>query len=163
MSTGRPEAYALPAKPSNASEDIWHRIRHDLSSILTVLEGRFLYLMREGGRGGIPPETVASELSFLSRDLRASFRRLEEVEERRDLSFKAAQELRELDQHCTWLFRKIALQQIFLRKLSLETNLRNLISAEAFTIYQSLLGLDDEEQEMQTTSDARVRVLLLKE
>lgn len=162
MATGPPGTHGLSAT-SDTSEDVWQSIRHDLASILNVLERRFLYLIREGGRGGIPPETVVSELSFLSRDLRAGFRRLEEVEERRDLSFKAAQGLRELDQHCIWLFRKIALQQIFLRKFALESNLRTLISAEAFAIYQSLLGLDDEEQEMLTTSDAQARAHLLKE
>lgn len=163
MATGPPETHALPAKHANGSEEIWQRIRQDLSGILKVLEGRFLYLIKESGRGGIPPDTVVSELSFLSRDLRAGFRRLAEVEERRDLSFDATQELVQMDRHCTWLFRKIGLQQIFLRKLTLEANLRNLISAEAFAIYQSLLSLDDEEHETLSTSDAQIRARLLKE
>lgn len=163
MATGPPGAHALSAKHAGTSEDVWQRIRQDLSSILNVLEGRFLYLIKEGGRGGIPPETVASELSFLSRDLRAGFRRLVEVEERRDVSFKATQELVQMAQHFTWLFKKIALQQIFLRKLTLETNLRELISDDAFAIYQTLLNLDDEEQETLSTSDAQIRARLLKE
>jgi hypothetical protein len=163
MSTGPPCARALPAQQPHTSEDVWQCIRQDLSSILQILEGRLLYLIREGGRGGIPPDAVVSELSFLSRDLRAGFRRLVEVEERRDLGFRATKELREIDRHCTWLFRKIALQQIFLRKLTLETDLRNLISQEAFTIYQTLLSLEDEEQEALSTDDAQLRARLMRE
>lgn len=163
MSTGPPGAHALHAKQPDPSEDVWQRIRQDLSSILNILEGRLLYLIREGGRGGIPPEAVVSELSFLQRDLRAGFRRLVEVEERRDLGFNAMQELQEMDHRCTWLFRKIALQQIFLRKLVLETNLRSLISADAFAVYQALLSLEEEEQETLSTSDAQMRARLMKE
>jgi len=146
-----------------ASQDHLLSIRQDLSTILDILEGRFLYLIKEGGHGAIPPEAVASELSLLSRDLKASFRRLVEMEERRDLSFKTTKELLEIDQHCMWLFRRIHLQQIFLRKLSLEANLRSLVSPEAFSIYQTLLGLDDEEREAQSTDDAMTRAIILKE
>lgn len=163
MSTGPPGAHALPAQQPHTSEEVWQRIRQDLSSILQILEGRLLYLIREGGRGGIPPEAVVSELSFLSRDLRAGFRRLVEVEERRDLGFSATKDLREIDRHCTWLFRKILLQQIFLRKLTLETNLRNLISPEAFAIYQALLSLEEEEHDAMSSDDAQLRARLTKE
>ncbi len=163
MSTGPPGAHPLPTKHPHTSEDAWQRISQDLSDILKILEGRFLYLVAQEAAGAIPPEAVVNELAFLSRDLKAGFRRLVEMEERRDLGFAVTRELREIDQHCTWLFRKIQLQQIFLRKLTLEANLRNLISAEAFAIYQSLLTLDDEEQESLTKSDPQVRALLVKE
>lgn len=163
MSTGPPGAHALPTKHLTASEDAWQGVRQDLSDILKMLEGRFLYLVTQGGPGGIPPEAVVSELAFLSRDLKAGFRRLVEMEERRNLGFAATRELGEIDQHCTWLFRKIHLQQIFLRKLTLEADLRSLVSAEAFALYQSLLTLDDEEQEMLNKSDAQLRALLVKE
>jgi hypothetical protein len=163
MSTGPPGTRALPANQPETNEDVWQRIRQDLSNILQILEGRLLYLIRESGRGGIPAEAILSELSFLSRDLKAGFRRLAEVEERRDVGFKATRELHEIDQHCTWLFRKIGLQQIFLRKLTLETNLRNLISAEAFAIYQTLLGLEEDEQETLSSDDAQMRACLMKE
>jgi hypothetical protein len=163
MSTGPPGAHALPAQQPRLSEDVWQRIRQDLSSILQILEGRLLYLIREGGSGGIPPDAIVSELSFLSRDLKAGFRRLVEVEERRDLGFRATKELREIDRQCTWLFRKIALQQIFLRKLTLETTLRNLISPEAFAIYQTLLSLEEEEQEALRSDEAQLRTRLIRE
>jgi hypothetical protein len=163
MSTGPPEVHALPTQQREPCEDVWQRIRQDLTSILQILEGRLLYLIREGGRSAIPPDAVVSELSFLSRDLRAGFRRLMEVEERRDLGFSATKELRAINQHCTWLFRKIVSQQIFLRKLTLEATLRDLISTEAFAIYQTLLGLEEEEHEALSSDDAQVRARLMKE
>jgi len=153
-----------PGVPSSdIADDVMQRIHQNLSAILDTLEDRFLYLVKEGGRGAIPSEAIVGELSFLSRDLEACFRRVGEVEERRDLSFKTARELQEIDQRCVWLFRKIRLQEVFLRKLSLETDLQRLVSSEAFTIYQTLLGLDEEEREIQSSDDPRIRVLILKE
>ena len=163
MPAGSTRACAPSAKQQDTPEDIWQHIRQDLSTVLGILEGRFLFLIREGGRGAIPPEAVAGELSLLLRDLKASFRRVVEMEERRDLSFKTTNELHEIDQHCVWLFRGIRAQQTFLRKLNLEANLRRLASPEAFSIYQTLIGLDDEEREAQSTDDAKTRTLILKE
>jgi hypothetical protein len=163
MPAGSTRACAPSARQQDTSEDIWQHIRQDLSAVLGILEGRFLFLIREGGGGAIPPEAVAGELSLLLRDLKASFRRLVEMEGRRDLSFKTTNELHEIDQHCVWLFREIRAQQTFLRKLSLEASLRRLVSPEAFSIYQTLLGLDDEEREAQSTDDAKTRTLILKE
>src|ERR1700730_5433440 len=127
--------------------DLFRQIRDNVSSIVDILDSRFLYLMNEEARGTIPPEEVAAELSLLARDLKRCFRRLVEVEERRDLSFRVARELREVNQHCVWLFRKLGVQQAFLKKLGFEAKLRALISADAFNIYQTLLTLDDEERQ----------------
>jgi hypothetical protein len=159
-STGR---LGLSREPNSNAEDVFQSIRQDLSSILNVLEGRFLYLLKEGARGNLPVEGVAGELSFLSRDLRACFRRLVELEERRDLTFKATKALQEIDQRCTWLFRKIRVQQAFLKKLSLEAKLRSLVSAEAFDVYQRLITLDEEERESVAGDEARIRALLQDE
>src|SRR5207302_1283753 len=97
---------------ADTSEDVLRQIEQELSAILNILEGRFLHLVKEGGRGAIPPEAVVDELSFLSRDLTACFRRLGEIEERGDLSFRTARELQEIDQRCVWLSRKIRLQEV---------------------------------------------------
>ncbi len=145
---------------ADTSEDVLRQIEQELSAILNILEGRFLHLVKEGGRGAIPPEAVVDELSFLSRDLTACFRRLGEIEERGDLSFRTARELQEIDQRCVWLSRKIRLQEVFLRKLSLENRLQGLVSSEAFTIYQTLLGLEEEEREIQSSDDPRIRAVM---
>ena len=74
------EVPGLRGPAADASEDLLRQIEQELSGILNILEGRFLYLVRESGRGAIPPEAVVGELTFLSRDLAACFRRLGEIE-----------------------------------------------------------------------------------
>ena len=145
---------------ADASEDVLRHIQQELSTLLNILEGRFLYLVKEGGRDAIPLEAVVAELAFLSRDLTACFRRLGEIGDRQDLSFVMASALEEVDRRCVWLFRKIRLQEVFLRKLSLENHLQKLVSSEAFTIYQTLLGLDEEEQEIQNSDDPKIRAVM---
>ena len=159
--SAEPPGPRVPA--TEASENVLRQILQELSTILNILEGRFLHLVKEGGRGAIPPEAVVGELTFLSRDLAACFRRLGEIEERRDLSFKTAMELQEIDHRCVWLFRKIRLQEVFLRKLNLETHLQRIVSSEAFTIYQTLLSLDEEEREIQSSDDPKIRAAIPKE
>jgi hypothetical protein len=159
-STGR---LGLVRESNSDADDVLLRIRQDLSGILNVLEGRYLYLLKEGARGNVPEEGVIGELSFLSRDLRACFRRLIEMEERQDLSFTATKDLQEIDQRCVWLFRKIRVQQAFLKKLRLEATLRSLVSTEAFDIYQRVLTFDEEERESVAADEARIRALLQEE
>ena len=132
---GKSVGMAVPVQTNAGHEpDLLQQIRHNVSSIVDILDSRFLYLMKEEARGIIPPEEVAGELSLLARDLKRCFQRLVEVEERLDLSFRVARELRGVDQHCVWLFRKLRVQQAFLKKLGLEARLRALISAEAFNV-----------------------------
>ena len=138
-------------------------ILQDLTTILNILEGRVLYLIKEGVRGAIAPDGVVSELAPLLRDLKACYRRLTDVQERQDLSYDAARQLDEADRRCVWLFRKIRLQQVFLTKLSLEARFRSLVSTEAYDIYQTLLNQDEEERDALSGDDARIRVLLLEE
>ncbi|TMI87304.1 MAG: hypothetical protein E6H00_15965 [Bacillati bacterium ANGP1] len=138
-------------------------ILQDLTTILNILEGRALYLIKEGVRGAIAPDGVVSELAPLLRDLKACYRRLTDVQERQDLSYDAARQLDEADRRCVWLFRKIRLQQVFLTKLSLEARFRSLVSTEAYDIYQTLLNQDEEERDALSGDDARIRVLLLEE
>jgi hypothetical protein len=152
----------LVRESHDSAEALLQRIREDLSNILNILEGRFLYLIKEEARGAIPPEGVVSELSLLSRDLKSCFRRLVDMQERRDLSFKDTKELQEVDQYCVWFFRRIRVQQTFLKKLSLEAKLRSLVSPEAFNIYQALLNLDEEEREVVANDEAKIRALLLE-
>jgi hypothetical protein len=144
------------------AKTLLQRIREDLSSILNNLEGRFLYLIKEEANGAIPREAVVGELSLLSRDLKSCFQRLVEVQERRDLSFKTTRELQEIDQYCVWLFRTIQVQQTFLKKLSLEAKLRSLVSPEAFSAYETLLDLDEEQRESEASDEAKIRLLLLE-
>ncbi len=154
----------MRCQPATGDEpDLLQRIRRDVAAVVDILDGRFLHLIQEGVRGLIPPEAVAGELGLLERDLKRCFRRLSEVKERRDLSFKTARELHEVDQHCVWLFRKLRVQQAFLKKLVLEGKLRALVTEEAFNIYQTLLSLDEEERQSLASDDAKNRSFMLEE
>ena len=154
----------MPSRNDNDDvSTLLQRIKEDVSTIVNTLENRFLYLITERGRGGIPSEDVAGELSPLMRDLRVCFRRVVEIEEREDLNFRAVRDLHEIDRHCLWLFRKIRVQQIFIRKLSLEAKLRSLIPPEAFSIYQAVLDLDAEQRESAASDDATIHALMLQD
>ena len=147
----------MPVECADEAADVLQAIFQDLTTILNILEGRVLYLIKESVRGAIAPDAVVAELAPLLRDLKACYRRLTDVKERQDLSYDAARQLDEADRRCVWLFRKIRLQQVFLTKLSLEARLRSLVSAEAYNIYQRLLNQDEEERETLNSDDARIR------
>ena len=150
----------------NDHEDAAALLRHikqEISTIVDTIEARFLYLIKERGRGSISPDDVAGELSPLLRDLRRCFQNLVRVEEREDLNFKITKDLQEIDQHCLWLFRKLRVQRAFLRKLSQEAKLRSLISEEAFTVYQTVLDLDEEQRASAASDDAAIHALMVED
>src|SRR5437588_9874120 len=153
----------MPVEYADEAADILQAILQDLTTILNILEGRVLYLIKEGVRGAIAPDAVVAELAPLLRDLKACYRRLTDVKERQDLSYDTARQLDEADRRCVWMFRKIRFQQVFLTKLSLEARLRSLVSPEAYDIYQRLLNLEEEERDAVNSDDARVRDLLLEQ
>ncbi len=137
------------------------RVSDELCRIVDVVESRLLRLIKEHAHGVIPLEDFTGELSFLSRDLQRCYRRVVDIAERRDLSFCVTKTLRRIDTHCVWLFMKIRQEQVFFKKLSLETRLRSLIADEAFALYQMLLNAEEEEKEFLAEGDAGVRRLLL--
>jgi len=153
----------MPVECADEAADVLQAILQNLTTILNILEGRVLYLIKESARGAIAPDAVVAELAPLLRDLQACYQRLTDVKERQDLSYDAARQLDEADRWCVWVFRKIRLQHVFLTKLSLEARLRSLVSAEAYNIYQRLLNHDEEERETLNSDDARIRDRLLEE
>jgi hypothetical protein len=128
-----------------------------------VIEDRLLHLAREAAQGAVPLDDFASELSLLVKDLRRCFRRIVEMKERRDLSFKALQDIQLAELHCVWLYRKIHLEQAFFKKLHLETRLRSMISADSFDVYQALLEAEDQEREFLRKGDVEINRQLLGE
>jgi hypothetical protein len=161
MSTTPPWVPTLQG--DGGTDELLLRIATDLVHVIDVLEARFLYLIREGARGALSADGIAGELALLARDLRRSFRRLPEIQERRDLSFNTTKELREIEERCIWLFRKIRVQQASLRKLDLEDKFRHLVSPDAFRLYESLLDLDEEERESILSRDEKIRNRILRE
>ncbi len=137
-----------------AAEDVG-----DLVVTISVIEARVLRLVREGSR--MPVEMLTRELAGLAQDLRRCYRRLADVAERRDLGFATQRKLRQMQEHTIWLYRKISREQIFFRKLALEASLRQIISTEAFGVYQQLLCADDEERRLAARDDAGLAAFLL--
>ena len=139
-----------------AAEDVG-----DLVVTISGIEIRVLHIVREGS--SMPVETLTRELAGLAHELRRCYRRLVDVAERRDLGFATQRRIRQMQEHTIWLYRKISREQIFFRKLALEASLRQLISAEAFRVYQKLLCADDEERRLAARDDAAVAALLLSD
>ena len=157
MATGGiPTVLNSGANHERAAEDVG-----DLLFAITEAEGRAIRLVREGSR--MPVETLTREFAALAQELRRCYRRLVDVAERRDLSFATQRRIRQMQEHTIWLYRKIAREQIFFRKLALEANLRQIISPEAFGVYQRLLCADDEERRLAGRDDGAVAALMLSD
>lgn len=134
-----------------------------LAHAVDVIEDRLLHLAKEAAQGAVPLEDFVSEVSLLVKGLRRCFRQVMDMKERRDLSFKALQELQLAEVHCVWLYRKIHLEEAFFKKLHLETKLRRMISADAFAVYQELLDAEDQEREFLRKGDAEISTQLLRD
>src|SRR5437879_8069233 len=92
----------MPVECADEAADVLQAILQNLTTILNILEGRVLYLIKESVRGAIAPDAVVAELAPLLRDLKACYRRLTDVKERQDLSYDAARQLDEADRRCVW-------------------------------------------------------------
>lgn len=126
-----------------------------------VIEDRLLRLARHAAQGTVRLPDFITEVSLLVKDLRRCFRQVTEMKERRDLSFQSLQALQLAEVHCVWLYRKALLEEAFFKKLHLETKLRSMISADAFTVYQELLDAEDREREFLRKADAEISTQLL--
>ncbi|MCS7173108.1 MAG: hypothetical protein N0A24_06890 [Armatimonadetes bacterium] len=127
---------------------------------LRLIEGRLLRAIRQAARGDTTPEALIQDLRDLLVDLQRSYRRAEELLDRRDLLFSHEQKLRQILQHHVWLYRRIHLEQFFLSKLRLEAQLRSMISEEAFELYQDLQGIDELERAFLLKTDQEVQLSL---
>jgi hypothetical protein len=127
-----------------------------------VIEDRLLRLTKQAAQGTVRLTDFATEVSLLVKDLRRCFRQVVDMKERRDLSFQALQALQLAEVHCVWLYRKVHLEEALFKKLHLETKLRSLISADAFTVYRELRDAEDEEREFLRKGDAEITTQLLE-
>jgi len=131
----------------------------DLLIAIVTIESRILRLVRHGACD-IPVDNLAGELSLLSRDLGRCYRRLSDLRDRRDLTFKTQRKLERLQEQCIWLYRKAHREVAFFKKLDLETRLRSLISGDAFDVYQQLLCAEDDERRLAARDDTALAALL---
>lgn len=134
-----------------------------VTSALSVLERRVLHIIREFSEGGIPIADVLSELQLLGKDACRLLRRAEDARTRRDLEYGTWIRLEEISRHCVWLYRKIRLEQIFFRKLHMEAGFRQMVSPEAFAIYEALLDLEERESRLETAQEQDLRQWMREE
>jgi hypothetical protein len=134
----------------------------DLLLTITLIDTRLLRLVREGDRE-IPITDVTVELSELATDLQRLYRKITTLAERRDLSFSAQKQLRNLQEESVWLYRKAHNERTFFRKLGLEAHLREVISQEAYSVYEEIIWVEDEERRFGGYDDAAIAGLLLAE
>jgi hypothetical protein len=156
------ERRLVPPSSGRNAENLLHDITH-LATTAQVIEGRLLRLIRGVAQGSLSLDGFLSELSPLAHDLQRCLREVTEMKERRDLTFKAFEDLREIDRQCIWLYRKMHLEKAFFLKLNLETQLRGAISADAFGVYEELLDAEDQERTLLAQGGAEIRKLLLTE
>jgi hypothetical protein len=134
----------------------------DLLIAIGTIESRILRLVRRGDRE-MNFEELKDELSIFSRDLGRCYRSLADLRDRRDLSFATQRKLERMQEECIWLYQKAHREVTFFKKLSLEARLRSLVSQEAFSTYQQLLCVDDEERRFATYDDVALAGRLLAE
>jgi hypothetical protein len=126
-----------------------------------VIEDRLLRLTKQAAAGALPLSEFMTEASLLVKDLRRCFRQVVEMKDRRDLSFKALQELQLAEAYCVWLYRKIHAEEGFFKKVHLEARLRSMVSADAFAVYQELLAAEGQERDVLRKADVDISRQLL--
>jgi hypothetical protein len=133
-----------------------------LEDVIFTVERRLLQLLNERAIDALPQDDFETELGLLAKEIVRTFRRLVEVEERRDVGFVNWERMDKLDRHCVWLYKRIRLERAFFRKLHLEKKLEELASAEAFAVYRTILEVDESEEEVRALAEAAIRTRLLE-
>lgn len=133
-----------------------------LEDVIFTVERRLLQLINERAIDVLPQDDFETELGLLAKEIVRTFRRLVEVEERRDVGFVNSERMDQLDRHCVWLYKRIRLELAFFRKLHLEKKLEELASSEAFAVYRTILEVDESEEEVRALAEAAIRTRLLE-
>lgn len=94
-------------------------------------------------------------------DLRRVLRAVVELEGRRDATYPDLHRLRTLKARTVWLYRRLAQERLFSRKLQLEERLKSLISPEAYEVYLELQACEVEEEADRTATDDDLAARLL--
>ncbi|HKX19294.1 MAG TPA: hypothetical protein VJT33_14890 [bacterium] len=161
MVDGSGDLIAVPVQTDDVDSPDVAGLLAEGSGVAQAAERRLLHLVRDAASGKVPAAELTVELSALAGDLQASFRKLVDAQDRRDLGFRTMATLEQLTARHVWLYRKIQLEEAFYTKLELETLLRSLISADGYEVYQKLLSVEDMERGLLALSDADLRRALL--
>ncbi len=130
-----------------------------LEAALGAAERRFVTLLAQqrlfAENGGEPPAMrVVGEL-------RRILRSVTELEGRRDVTFDDLRRLHALRARTVWLYRRIAQERLFARKVQLEERLKSMIPPEAYEVYLELQACEVEEDADRAATDEELAARLL--
>ena len=129
------------------------QVAEGISAALTSVEDRMIALAREAAYVSRPLPDVISDLVKLQDEIRPEFKRLQEMLERRDLTFETVTNLENQRRRAIWLYRRSRLEQVFFTKLDLERSIRDTLYREILETYDQMAELDIEDRRLRETSD----------
>lgn len=135
----------------------------EIEAELSNVEIQLTHLTREGSAGGRPLEEVIAELTLLSRAVRPHYSVLQEMLERRDLTYELMAKLEEVRKRALWLYRRSRLEQIFYSKLKLERSLRDMLYRQILEGYDEFSELEAAESHLRALSEELLAGELLQE
>ena len=94
-------------------------------------------------------------------DLRRILRLAGELEGWRDATFPELHRLQTVRNRVLWLYRRLAQERLFARKVELEEKLKYLVSREAYEVYLELQACEVEEEADRAATDEEVAARLL--
>ncbi len=94
-------------------------------------------------------------------DLQRILRLVGELEGRRDATFPELHRLQTVRNRVLWLYRRLAQERLFARKVELEEKLKSLVSREAYEVYLELQACEVEEEADRAATDEELAGRLL--
>lgn len=135
------------------------KILRYLEAALDAVERQFVTLLAQQklftDSGAEPPA------ARVVGDVRRVLSSVVELEGRRDATYPDLHRLRTLRARAVWLYRRLAQERLFSRKLQLEERLKSLISPEAYEVYLELQACEVEEEADRTATDDDLAARLL--
>ena len=138
------------------------QVTQDITSTLSGVESRLIALTREAAYVSRPLTDVIGELTKLQEDIRPQYKRLQEILERRDLTFETVTNLETQRRRAIWLYRRSRLEQVFFTKLDLERSIRDTLYREILETYDQMAELDIEDRRLREVSDMELILELAK-
>jgi hypothetical protein len=128
-----------------------------LRSALNDAERRFLAAQRDATHGA--PGALSEYLTIMT-DLGIIDERLEEVADRRDVSYLTNRRLSRLKEHCRWLARRVSADFLLALQVRLEQELKQIIGPEAYQMFLRFEEVEDAAGEIDRLSDDDLMVRL---
>ena len=130
------------------------RVQPAMDPIRTALrsvEQRFLDLVNVAG-DDVSANTRAQYLVILG-DLRVIANRIEDIADRRDLSYLTARRVNLLKHYCLWLSRRMSAEFLLMLQIQLEQEFKGLVGPQTYQTYLHLEEVADTAREINALLD----------